>query len=451
MKKLLGISILLLAFNSLHAEEVASVKTMSLDSLLQSVKTSSALESKENVKRENAFKTSISEQKKLLKSAREELVGLNKTAESLKKSYEVNEKSLSELEEKLKVTMGTLGEMYGVVRQTSADAYSSFENSLVTIEHQERLAFLKNLSGKKVLANSKQLRQLWFELLNEASESAKVSKFESTVLNSTGEAVKKEIVRVGSFNIVSGGEYLQYLPETKDISALTRQPKGGAMGHAEDLQSLSSGFTTFTVDPTRGVLLSKLVNAPKLSERIEQGGIVGYVILAVLLVGLIIVGERLLKITKMAKAVQMQAKTTNIIPDNPLGKIFKIYKDNSSIDTESLEIKLGEAIMKIVSPLEKGVTTIKIFAAIAPLLGLLGTVTGMIGTFQSITLFGTGDPKLMAGGISQALVTTVLGLVAAIPLILLHSFVASKSKNLTSFMEEQAAGLLVEKIEAKEV
>ena len=87
------------------------------------------------------------------------------------------------------------------------------------------------------------------------------------------------------------------------------------------------------------------------------------------------------------------------------------------------------------------------FANTATLLGLLGTVTGMIATFQSITLFGTGDPKLMAGGISQALITTVLGLIAAIPLLLLHNFVATRSKDLVQILEERSAGMVASRAE----
>jgi len=85
---------------------------------------------------------------------------------------------------------------------------------------------------------------------------------------------------------------------------------------------------------------------------------------------------------------------------------------------------------------------LKIIAVVAPLLGLLGTVTGMIITFQAITLFGTGDPKLMAGGISTALVTTVQGLCVAIPTVLLHTLVASRARRLNQILEEQAAGMV---------
>jgi biopolymer transport protein ExbB len=134
--------------------------------------------------------------------------------------------------------------------------------------------------------------------------------------------------------------------------------------------------------------------------------------------------------------------TDKISTDNPLGRILSVYDDNETIDPESLELKIDEAILREVPQLEKYHSIVKVFAAIAPLLGLLGTVVGMIVTFQALTLFGTGDPKLMAGGISQALVTTMLGLIVAIPLVFLHSILTSWSGTLIEILEEQSAGLI---------
>jgi biopolymer transport protein ExbB len=121
---------------------------------------------------------------------------------------------------------------------------------------------------------------------------------------------------------------------------------------------------------------------------------------------------------------------------------MSVYTDNKDIDIETLELKLDEAILRESAPLETGLNFIKVLYVVAPLLGLLGTVVGMIATFQMITLFGTGDPRMMAGGISTALVTTVLGLVVAIPLTLLHAFLQGKSKALIQILEEQAAGII---------
>jgi biopolymer transport protein ExbB len=202
-----------------------------------------------------------------------------------------------------------------------------------------------------------------------------------------------------------------------------------------------------SIDPSRGSILGLLVQTPSLLERVDQGGLIGYIIVVIAFVGLLLVIGRMLILARVAHRVRLQKQSAKGDPGNPLGRVLAVYEANQEMNSEALELKLDEAILKETPPLERGLTTIKVLSVIAPLLGLLGTVTGMIRTFQAITLFGTGDPKLMAGGISQALVTTVLGLLTAIPLVLLHSLVRDRSKALTQLLDEQAAGLVAERAE----
>jgi biopolymer transport protein ExbB len=182
-------------------------------------------------------------------------------------------------------------------------------------------------------------------------------------------------------------------------------------------------------------------------ERIAQGKIVGYVIIALGLVGLLIAIWRLLALTATTTACNRQAKNLEQAGNNPLGRVIKIAHDNPGVDVEGLELKLGEAILKETPKFNAWLSFLKIISVVAPLLGLLGTVTGMIITFQAITLYGAGDPKLMAGGISTALVTTVLGLVVAIPMVFLHTLVQSRAKRLTQILQEESAGMLSERAE----
>jgi len=193
-----------------------------------------------------------------------------------------------------------------------------------------------------------------------------------------------------------------------------------------------------------------MVQTPDISDRIEQGGIVGYIILGLGVLGLLIIIERFGYLTFISRRIAKQVDKHTPDMKNPLGRIFKVYQDNKAIDTDTLELKLGEAILKERAPLERFLTFLKIISVVSPLLGLLGTVTGMINTFQAITLFGTGDPKLMAGGISQALVTTVMGLSVAIPIVLFHTVVSSRSKRLLMILEEQSAGMIAEQAEQAE-
>lgn len=183
---------------------------------------------------------------------------------------------------------------------------------------------------------------------------------------------------------------------------------------------------------------------PTFMDRVHQGGLVGYVIMALGALGVLLALAKLAWLFRVSRQIDQQANDLgNLRDDNPLGRILGVIGDQPRLeDLETLELKLDEAILRETPVLDRGNSLIKLFAAVAPLLGLLGTVTGMIVTFQAITLFGTSDPKLMAGGISQALVTTVQGLVVAIPLLFLHATLAARSKALTQVLEQQSAGLI---------
>jgi biopolymer transport protein ExbB len=279
------------------------------------------------------------------------------------------------------------------------------------------------------------------------TESASVVKLNTTVINASGEEEQRDVVRVGLFNVVSDGAYLEYVPETGRLVELQRQPAGRYTGRAEDLQDSTGGVNSFAVDPTRGQLLALLVQSPSLMERIAQGKQVGYVIIVLGIIAIIIAVWRLLALSATSAKVNRQIKNVEQPGNNPLGHVLKIAYDNPDSDVEALELKLGEAILKELPKFNSMLSFLKIISVVAPLLGLLGTVTGMIVTFQAITLYGAGDPKLMAGGISTALVTTVLGLVVAIPTVFLHTLVQSRAKRLTQILQEEAAGMLSERAE----
>jgi biopolymer transport protein ExbB len=280
------------------------------------------------------------------------------------------------------------------------------------------------------------------------TESGKVTRFNTQVVEASGEKVEKAVVRVGAFALVADGKYLELNPVTGTVAELLRQPASRYAEGAEALQQAKVGdVVEFGLDPTGGSILSLLVQAPNFNERLDQGGLVGYIILAVGAVGLLLALERLISLTLIKLRVDRQLKTTELRNDNPLGRILKVREQFPNADTETLELKLTEAILGEVPKLSRNLTIIKIISVVAPLMGLLGTVTGMIVTFQAITLFGTGDPKLMAGGISTALVTTVQGLVVAIPMTLLYAMLNTRSKNVVFILQEQASGVIAERAE----
>lgn len=429
------------------ATDVAA-ENLSLDDLLKNVQAGRIQDSKDNQARIAAFRASKGRQQQLLAEVRAELASEEARSETLETVFEENDLKIVELEHGLKERLGSLKELFGVLQQASGDARGQFENSPTQVQFPGRAEFLTGLAQKmgqtSRLASLEEIRRLWYELQREMTESGKVVRFKTNVITSTGDEIEQEVIRVGAFNVVSNGRYLKFEPATGHLVELARQPQQRYLDKVAGLEAATKGTAPFGLDPSRGQILSLLVQAPDLRERIEQGGVIGYVIIGLGCLALIIALERLFVLTIIGMRVGAQARTFARPGDNPLGRILQVYHDNPKADVETLELKLSEAILKETPKINRMLMFLKIIAVVAPLLGLLGTVTGMIITFQSITLFGTGDPKLMAGGISQALVTTVLGLCVAIPTVLMHTLVASRAKRVNQVLEEQATGLVAE-------
>lgn len=429
---------------AMAGQQPAASEPKTLDQLLEQVRAASRESAAVNQRREREFREARDKQRQMLNDAKQQLQVEEQRSERLRASFDTNERELTQLSETLRTRMGNLGEVFGVVRQMSGNAKSMVDNSLVSAEYPGRGEVLTKLAQSKELPTIAELEQLWFVYQQEMTESGKISRFSAQVTGDDGVRREQDVVRVGVFNAVNENGFLRYLSEANVLAELARQPAGRYLGMAEELFAAQkdSGPIAMAVDPTRGQLLGALVQAPTLLERIDQGGVVGYITLALGAFGVFIAVMRFGYLFGAGRKIKLQLTSGKPSPDNALGRVLSVYNDNKGDDIETLELKLDEAILKEMPQLEKWQNSIKILAAVAPLMGLLGTVTGMIQTFQSITLFGTGDPKLMAGGISQALVTTVEGLVVAIPLVLLHAIVASRSKELVQILEEQSAGII---------
>jgi biopolymer transport protein ExbB len=284
---------------------------------------------------------------------------------------------------------------------------------------------------------------LWIALQTEMTQSGKVSQFSSDVTSLDGSTSTETITRIGSFNLVSANGFLNYNDEVGQVQPLAKQPAGYISDTAGDFFAETSGHHPLYIDPSRGGLLALETRKKEIMEFYHEGGTVGYAITVLLVIGFLIALERLIFLSTVSSRIKTQEKDLeNPTDNNPLGRLIKVYHENRNVDAETLELKLDEAILRETPKIDRGINLIKMFAAIAPLMGLLGTVIGMIMTFQTITLFGTGDPKIMAGDISLALVTTALGLICALPLILIHSVVAGKSKSVLQKLDEQTAGLI---------
>ena len=422
------------------SEKLKNIQT--LEQLLEIIENDRQASGVINDQREQKFLAARDRQKFLLEQAVARLDQEEKRSVRLQKQFEENEKTLEDIQETLRIRIGNFGELFGVVRQVAGETIAIVKNSIVSLQFPNREKNLTGLVEARGIPSIEQMHDLRVELLREMSQSGQVQRFQKQVVLPGGSIVDAEIVRVGVFNAITENFFLQFVPDTQSLQVLARQPARRYQSMAKDLFALDAGYTTMAVDPSRGQILSLLIQAPGLAERINQGGLVGYFIIFIGLLGLALSLWRLLILRQDGQAINQQLTTDIVSQDNALGRILSVHNEHDAIDTESLELKIDEAILKEVPKLEKYHSIIKVFAAVAPLLGLLGTVVGMIVTFQALTLFGTGDPKLMAGGISQALVTTMLGLIVAIPLVFLHSVLTSWSGTLIEVLEEQSAGLI---------
>jgi biopolymer transport protein ExbB len=436
MKNIVFGLLLLLGTQSTVAEQ------LNLDQLLQNVKTAQGVEARINKTREAQFVAEKNKQQHLLQTARATLSKQENLSAQLRVDIEENEQKLSDLETQLNDRSGVLGELFGVARQAAGDLKADISHSLVSAQFTGRTEKLNSLISSKALPTIEQLETLWYTLQQEMTESGKVVYFNTQIEQASGKPHEAKVIRIGTFNAIANGEYLQFSSETERLIQLARQPESKYLSLAEELSKTQTGSVPMGIDPTRGVILSMLIQAPDAAERIQQGGFIGYIILIMGVIGGIYAIIRLVTLTQTSQKMAFQMNSEDVLTDNPLGRIFVAAEQDKSENTDNLELILDEAITREIPVLEKGLSMIKLLAAVAPLLGLLGTVTGMIATFQSISLFGTGDPKLMASGISQALVTTMLGLCVAIPLLFLHSLVASRSRILIQILDEQSAGLI---------
>ena len=448
------------------ADDLEVVEANSLDELLKNVEERRVVESREHLRREAEFRERKDQQAKLLADAKAEKRRQEQRGERLETQYEENERRIGQMQEQYDKRLGSLRELFGVLQQVAGDTRGKFHDSLISAEFPNRGEWLSQLAAKMgkstQLATIHEMEQLWFELQREMTESGRVTRFRSTVNMLHGAQVEADLVRVGSFAIVGEDGYVNYDLNLQTLVELGRQPEAQFASTAEDLVNSEPGeLVAFAIDPTRGSLTSLLIQKATLGEMVGtpfggyttghcwlpfctgQGGYMGSIIILVGIVGVLLTIERLITLNLVAgrvKGQQNQPEAPN--EGNPLGRVIKVYHDNKEIDTETLALKLGEAILSEMPSLTRFINIIQVISIVAPLMGLLGTVIGMIETFQSITLFGAGDPKTMASGISTALMTTVLGLCVAIPTTLGHALVNTRSRSIIHVLEEQSEGIV---------
>lgn len=425
-----------------------ALQAQDIDALLAKVKRETAQRQTQLSARETAFLDAKKTQQKALRAARAELAALKGETTALQGRFDANEAKLAEQEGKLKNRMGDLGEIIGIVNQNASDLEGVLRTSPVSAHMTGRDALIHALAGSRKLPVPDDLEKLWLTMLEEMVESGKVTTFKAAVVQPDGSQSDTQVTRIGPFSLIAQGKYLRFDSDKQQLIELPRQPQSRYRQLAEEVEA-GSGIVTAAIDPTRGTIFELMMEQPTLQERIAQGGFIGYVILGIAALGLLIALVRLVLLSLERFRISRQLAAPEQPSDgNALGRILKIYDAGRREPIPVLESKLDEAILKELPRVTSGEALIKMLAAVAPLLGLLGTVVGMIETFQAITLFGSGDPKLMAGGISQALVTTMLGLTAAVPLLFAHALLRSRSRVIIEILSQQSAGLIARQMEA---
>ena len=434
--KLLNLLLIFVSLNIFAQEPVEltddEIRTNEINELLELVKKNKSIYLDEDNQRLNTFINRVAERKALLADAKRKLENEKKRNISLEATFEENEKALADLEEKLEIKIGVLGELFGVTRQYAGELLASSENSVVFYEFPNRPEILKDI-GQEQVHSLEQLENLWISYFDEIVAGSEIKSFEANITNPNGENLTGNVTRYGLFSASHDGKFVKPVSSLNSFQLLAKQPEST---YTKTLKrhARSDDYTNLSIDPTRGFLLSLYLDKANWFERIAQGKSIGFVIIFVGLLGLAFSIFKIFKLREYSSKVNEDSE--NSIPSH----MEKLITPGASRETK--ENLIDEFIINYSAKIEWGNNWVKFFAAVAPLLGLLGTVIGMIETFQAITLFGTGDPKQMAGGISQALVTTMLGLIVAAPLLGMYTYLSEKTESIVQIIEEKASYIL---------
>lgn len=277
-------------------------------------------------------------------------------------------------------------------------------------------------------------------LLEELDLSGKISKSKTKILNFDQSIEENEIYRIGSFNWVGKEYYLLNDNGTDFIKSKIRLDQSRLILPGSEKITLA----VLPVDLLIGKVIAKNENSPTILERYHNGGWIGYLITILFLVGIAISISKLKNLYLLKNSLKnyIQQNTKQVIPKE-LEIIQKAFNEAKNRNIEYLELKIKDGILETTQKLDAGIRSLSVIFSVAPLCGLLGTVLGMIKTFQALSLQSGSKSSLMAVGISEALVTTALGLISAIPLILIHSILSSSSTDIKNILENQSIKILL--------
>lgn len=437
----------------------ATAQINSVDALLNDIRQNAAKVEQENAARLQEFRQRANQQTALLNTAQSELRTLEARAANVERSFAANRNTIEDLEAELRAAQGDFGEVFGLARSKAGEFKALLDSSLITAQYPKRTNVLGRIAESKALPSAEDLDSIWKSMLEEIKAQRQVAEFTAPVAN-IDDGAEQTVTRVGPFSVFTSdsAQFLDYnSPDAESgadaplLTKLPSQPGGQISTAAKKVASAADGELVYApLDPTRGELLKSFERVPSFYERHwVQGGNIGKFIIIMACLGVLFGIFNIIRLFLAKMAINGQKRKAQPSKSNALGRVMMAYEGAQNKDADTVELKLDEAILRESPKFEFGLNILKLLAGVAPLLGLLGTVTGMIQTFQAMMIYGTGDPQLMAGGISVALVTTMLGLYAAIPLLVLHSFCASMARSIQGTLEEQSAGIVARHVETR--
>ncbi|MFP4160277.1 MAG: MotA/TolQ/ExbB proton channel family protein [Desulfobacterales bacterium] len=383
-----------------------------------------------------------------------------KTIDSLEKDTEELSEKEKQLDSELEKTDQTVNELAGTIKTNADDIAGLAEDSLQSPLGPGARGLLEGIAEERRFPGMDDIRMM-AEILNKQIRlSGTVRVDQDTIIDRSGEETEAEVLLIGNFTAAyrTADEtgFLTHSSGSGQLFALSALPSGRMQGQINDY--MDGGSTAVPMDITRGGALRQLTHELSLTEQIAEGGPIVWPILFLLGLGLLIIAERIIfllrrkfdsegfmrSIEELAKQGEFEKcrQACDGHSKKPLPRVIGAGLDCCHMPREEMENALQEAILREIPPMERFLSTLGMLAAIAPLLGLLGTVTGMINTFHVITTHGTGDPRIMSGGISEALVTTMLGLAVAIPMLMAHTWLNRAVEKNIGEMEQNAVTLV---------
>lgn len=443
------------ASGAAQAEQPAPEARVSFDALLAQVRELREAEGALARRRESAAQAELERQRELARQAVARRDAAERRSAELNARWDRNEARIGELGELLSQHQGNLGELFGVTRQVAGDAASVLQQSMLSVQYdaiggETRVEFLRRLAGARALPSITELERMWYELHREMTDAGAVARFTTPVLQLDGSETPLEVVRVGPFTASTEGRYLGYLQSRERLTFLDGELGGRWADVGRRLeQAPPGGYVAAMADPARGALLGLYIERPGVLARIRNGEAVGFVIIAVGVLGVLVALFQYGYLAVTRRAVKRQLRQLETPrDDNPLGRVLLAKQANGHDSREVKELRLAEAVLRELPRLERFQSFLRLAVAAGPLLGLIGTVIGMIITFNAITASGSSDPKLMAHGIGQAMIATVLGLGIAIPLLFVNAGLAALSRGVTRILDEQSQALLADDADA---